>query len=303
MHILSSGTETALWFAPLFAFGISFFTSMGGVSGAFLLLPFQITFLGNAAPSASATNHLYNVIAIPLGVYRYCREGRVIWPLACIVVAGTLPGVFLGGMIRVTCLPDPRNIKLFAAAVLLCIALNMIRGLLRGNAIIDRAKSVSHRSAASPSVGRVEVVSLRLKQLILRFQGERFCVSTIAVFALGFLVGIAGGIYGIGGGSILAPCFVVLFGLPVYAIAGTALLSTFITSVAGVAVYQLMAPGHAHIAVAPDWILGGLFGLGGMAGIYLGARCQRYVPATAIRWMLTVILLIVAAKYIAAFFG
>ena len=302
MSILSSGAEAAFWVPPLFAFGISFFASMGGASGAFLLLPFQITFLGNAAPSASATNHLYNVIAIPLGVYRYCREGRVIRALACIVVAGALPGVFLGGMIRVTYLPDPGKIKLFAAAVLLFIAFNMIRGPLRRNTNAGRVKSVSHRSAGDPSVGRVEVVSLRFKELVLLFRGERFRVSPIAVFALGFLVGIAGGIYGIGGGSILAPCFVVLFGLPVHAIAGTALLCTFITSAAGVVVYQLMAPGHAHMAVAPDWILGGLFGLGGMAGIYFGARCQKHVPATAIRWMLTVILLIVATKYIAAFF-
>ncbi|MGB8719233.1 MAG: hypothetical protein WCD46_07970, partial [Desulfobacterales bacterium] len=42
---------------PFVAFGvacvISFFTSMGGVSGAFLLLPFQVSFLGYSAPSVS----------------------------------------------------------------------------------------------------------------------------------------------------------------------------------------------------------------------------------------------------------
>jgi uncharacterized membrane protein YfcA len=32
------------WIPPLVAFVISFFTSMGGVSGAFLLLPFQMSF-------------------------------------------------------------------------------------------------------------------------------------------------------------------------------------------------------------------------------------------------------------------
>jgi len=40
-----AGIEVAFWIPPLVAFIISFFTSMGGVSGAFLLLPFQISFL------------------------------------------------------------------------------------------------------------------------------------------------------------------------------------------------------------------------------------------------------------------
>ena len=33
----TSGVETAIWIPPAVAFAISFFTSMGGVSGAFLL--------------------------------------------------------------------------------------------------------------------------------------------------------------------------------------------------------------------------------------------------------------------------
>ena len=61
--------EVALWIPPLVAFVISFFTSMGGVSGAFLLLPFQMSFLGYTAPSVSATNQLFNIVAIPSGAH------------------------------------------------------------------------------------------------------------------------------------------------------------------------------------------------------------------------------------------
>ena len=39
---------------PVVAFVISFFTSMGGVSGAFLLLPFQVSVLGFNTPTVSA---------------------------------------------------------------------------------------------------------------------------------------------------------------------------------------------------------------------------------------------------------
>ena len=105
---------------------------MGGVSGAFLLLPFQVSFLGYVAPSVSATNQLFNIVAIPSGVWRYCREGRMVWPLTWIVIAGTLPGVFIGAAVRVTYLPDSGTFKLFAAGVLLYIGAKMGWDLSRG---------------------------------------------------------------------------------------------------------------------------------------------------------------------------
>lgn len=116
-------------------------------------------------------------------------------------------------------------------------------------------------------------------------------------------MGIVGGIYGIGGGSIIAPFFVTFFGLPVYTVAGAALMGTFVTSVAGVAFYQAIAPLYPNVSVAPDWLLGALFGVGGMAGMYLGARCQKFVPAKAIKWMLAGIIVFTALKYVAAFLG
>jgi uncharacterized membrane protein YfcA len=59
------------------------------------------------------------VAAIPGGVYRYAREGRMLWPLAVAIVLGTLPGVLLGTIIRIQYLPDPGRFKLFAGAPLM----------------------------------------------------------------------------------------------------------------------------------------------------------------------------------------
>jgi uncharacterized membrane protein YfcA len=56
-----SGVETYIFIPPLVALIVSFFTAMGGVSGAFLLLPFQMSFLGYVNPSVSATNQLFNI--------------------------------------------------------------------------------------------------------------------------------------------------------------------------------------------------------------------------------------------------
>jgi len=315
----TAGIEVSPWIPPLVAFGISFFTSMGGVSGAFLLLPFQMSFLGYTNPSVSATNQLFNIVAIPSGVYRYCKEGRMVWPLTWVVVAGTLPGVFIGAVVRVACLPDPRNFKLFAATVLLYIGLKLVLDLIQKNSgRADKTDSERrfqelvrrHRPDAGGALTSdntrlpaVEVTHFNFKHLGYTFYGESYDVSFWGIFGLSFVVGIVGGIYGIGGGSIIAPFFVTFFGLPVYTVAGAALMGTFVTSVAGVAFYQAVAPLYPNMSVAPDWLLGVLFGLGGMAGMYLGARCQKFVPAKAIKWMLAGIIITTAAKYAAAFFA
>lgn len=314
MQFPISGITVDPWIPPLVAFVISFFTSMGGISGAFLLLPFQMSFLGYTHPSVSSTNQLYNIVAIPSGVYRYCKEGRMVWPLTRIVVVGTLPGVLIGAFIRVTSLRDPRNFKLFAAAVILYIGGKMIKDLLKKKAGSPKTgeRPIAVANPASPvgplnatyanPAATVSDIHCSLGRLCYTFHGEAFNVSCVGIFFLCFIVGIVGGVYGIGGGAIIAPFLVTAFGLPVHTVAGAALMGTFVTSVAGVAFYTAIAPFYPQVSVAPDWLLGIFFGLGGMGGMYLGARCQKFVPAKVIKWMLVAIMFTTACRYIWEYF-
>jgi len=312
MYFPTAGIETNPLIPPLVALVVSFFTSMGGVSGAFLLLPFQMSFLGFTNPSVSSTNQLFNIVAIPSGVYRYIKEGRMVWPLTWIVVLGTLPGVLIGAVVRVNYLPDPRNFKLFVAVVLLYVGCRMVLDLLgkktggQNNSAAERkfreqVKNFRESGGQDAQARVVCVDSFTLRQISYRFYGECFTVNTLGIFALSFVVGIVGGTYGIGGGSIIAPFFVAIYRLPVYTVAGAALMGTFVTSVAGVVFYQAMAPFYPNMSVAPDYLLGVLFGLGGMYGMYLGAKCQKYVPAKVIKWMLAGLIVFLAGSYVLDF--
>ena len=79
-----AGIKTYLFIPPVVAFIISFFTSMAGISGAFLLLPFQISILGFTTTSVTSTNFLFNVTGTPGGVYRYiCDRIRTQFLLQC----------------------------------------------------------------------------------------------------------------------------------------------------------------------------------------------------------------------------
>lgn len=313
-----SGVKTYIFIPPLVALFVSFFTSMGGVSGAFLLLPFQVSVLHFTSPSVSATNFVYNIVAIPSGVYRFIKEGRMAWPLTNVVIIGTLPGVFIGYYLRVLYLPDPKAFKFFVGCVLMYIGIRLIYEIT-GKASVgkskmkaleekfkERTKRIKEQQqtrivSGLPPEAVVKTISMSLKKIEYEFWGERFSFSTIGMFILAFIVGVIGGTYGIGGGAIIAPFCVAVFHLPVYTVAGAALMGTFLTSIAGVFFYSVV-PSPSGLTTSPDWLLGFLFGVGGFIGIYLGARFQKYVPQKTIKLILGIIIISLALRYIIQFF-
>jgi uncharacterized membrane protein YfcA len=237
---------------------------MGGISGAFLLLQFQMSVLGFPRPSVASTNFLFNVTGTPGGVYRYARECRFVWPVAILIVAGIIPGVLIGYYLRITYLPDPKTFKFFVGCVLLLIAFKLLKETLNGKA------AVSQTQDNCSFTDRVEEASIEMKTTRFNFKGATYSFTTAKLLGLALAVGIIGGAYGIGGGSIIAPILITFFRLPVYAIAGAVLLGTFVSSLAGVTFYSLIPINEA--VAAPDWLLGILFGAGGLMGMYLGAR-------------------------------
>jgi hypothetical protein len=314
IHFGVSGVDAWIFTPPLVALAVSTLTSMGGISGAFLLLPFQVSILGFASPAVSATNFVYNIVAIPSGVYRYLREGRMAWPLTWIVIAGTLPGVLIGYYLRVLYFPDPRAFKLFVGCVLLFIGGRLLyemtarsqKGSQQMKALeakfdehVKKTKAARRErlSAGLPTEAVVRTISFSLRRVEYEFWGQRFSYSTSGMLALAFGVGIIGGTYGIGGGAIIAPFCVAVFRLPVYTVAGAALMGTFLTSIAGLAFYSLI-PAQSGLATRPDWLLGFLFGAGGFAGMYAGARLQKFVPQKPIKAVLGLLIVLLSGSYI-----
>lgn len=294
MYFPVANVEVSWWVPSVVAFFVSLFTSTAGVSGAFLLLPFQMSFLGYTTPSVSATNHIFNIVAIPSGVYRYIREKRMVWPLSFVVILGTLPGVILGALIRVVYLPDPQNFKIFAALILGYIGIRMLKDVLKNKKIQMKNKEKDKQNISAQAV---ETLEMSWRRISYRFSGQVYSSPTPIIFILCLVVGIIGGVYGIGGGAIVAPFFVSILGLPVYTVAGATLLGTLVTSVSGVFIFQILAFVYPNQSIGPDWALGFLFGLGGMLGMYCGARMQKHISARSIKIMLCIIVMGTSLKY------
>ncbi|MFI2782540.1 TSUP family transporter [Streptomyces sp. ALB3] len=240
---------------------ISVATAPVGVSGAVFLLPVQISVLGVPSPAVTPTNLLYNVVSCPGALLRYRSSGRLRGPLTRLLVAGAVPGVVTGAVIRVFAVPGPTVFRAFIAVLLFPLGAWLCARTLRP------ARRTADAAPPSPR----------------------------ATTALALAVGVAGGVYGIGGGSLLGPILVGR-GVPVAKVAPAALACTFVTSLAGAGAYALLSL-TATGDIAPDWALGLACGLGGLCGGYLGARLQPRLPETALRLLLGVLALGIGLLY------
>jgi hypothetical protein len=246
------------------AYVIAVLATPAGISGAVLLLPFQVSVLGTPSPAVTPTNLLYNVVATPGALYRYWRQGQTGGGLALVLIAGTLPGVIAGSVIRVELLPGPRVFSLVVAAVLLPLGLWL-------------ALTRPSRRESPPGT-------------------RQRLIPTPVLIILAAAVGCVGGIYGIGGGSILAPILIGTGRKPAD-VAPAALASTFATSVAGVITFLVLSA-HHHGSVAPDWPTGIALGIGGLAGAYTGARIQSRLPDLLIRRLVGILVVAIGARYL-----
>jgi len=305
----------------LTAFIIAFFASPSGVSGAFLLLPFLVSVLGITDPSANATNFLYNVIAIPSGVYRYWKEKRMLWILALIMIIGYLPGIYVGSLMRTSFLLDPKTFKLFIGIVLMFLGLNLAR-TIRARYVKEMDEKVKTFKGVK---GFVILKEVSLKRVSFNFWEKEYSFNPFGIFAISLAIGIVGGAYGVGGGALAAPLILSIFKLPslaigivggaygvgggalaaplilsifklpIYAIAGANLLGTFTSSVFGIISYS-------SLGYLPRLDIGLALGFGGLSGMYCGARIQKYLPEKLIRISLTILILLLSFRYITQFF-
>ncbi len=244
-----------------FAFGvvIATLTTPVGVSGAVFLLPVQLSVLNVPSPSVTPTNLLYNVVAVPGALLRYRRAGKLWTDLARRLLIGTIPGVIGGAIIRLYLLPGGVLFKVLVAVFLLPL----------GVWLIVRDQRPARR--ATPFSPRV-------------------------VTGLGFVAGLVGGIYGIGGGSLLAP-ILAASGYLLTEVAPAALLSTFVTSCVGAATYAVVAL-TGREGAGPHWLLGVACGVGGLVGGYLGASLQPRMPQRLLRVLLGALAMALAVAYL-----
>lgn len=115
--------------------------------------------------------------------------------------------------------------------------------------------------------------------------------SVIFYILLGIVAGVASGLLGLGGGFILVPAFIYLFGLSQHEAQGTT-LALMVPPVGLLAAWSYYKEGNANLAIATCVCIGFFFG--GLAG----AKIASAVPDEILRKMFGVALLIASLDMI-----
>ena len=241
--------------------------SLIGVGGGFFLVPFLMIFYGFSQDAATAAALGTIVLTALSASTANLRRRRIDLRTGALLAAGTVPTACLGRFLIDQL--SPRTFTILFAVILVAVAIYLVivrmregRGLVRG--------------------GPREIVDSE-------GQAHRYEVCSILSVLVGLGVGLIASLFGIGGGLILVPFMVIVFGMPTLLATATAQFAFIFTSAAGfgvsIALGQLNGEGLGMML---------LMGVGVIVGAQFGVAAAKQVRPLLVRWMIAVVLLTVA---------
>lgn len=182
----------------LLATGIvgGFLSGAFGVGGGIVMVPMLIWFLGLDQRRASATSLAAIVPTAIAGSITYAAHGEVDWIAAVLIAAGGIAGSFLG------------------THLLRRLSLGWLRWLFIALLLLIGVRMLLEFPSSSA-------------EIVLNPW------TAVGLVALGIFMGVASGLFGIGGGVLAVPIMITLFGSGELIAKGTSLLAMIPTSITG----------------------------------------------------------------------
>ncbi len=261
---------------------VGLLSGMFGVGGGFLTTPLLIFYgIPPTVAVASATTQITG--ASVSGAHAHWRRGGVDFKMGGVLIAGGAIGSLAGaGLFRL--LQSSGQIDL-VIGFLYVLLLGGIGGLMLKDSLVALGWIKLDEPTERPRHNRW-VASLPLRW---RFYASGLYLSPLAPLALGFIAGVMTVLLGVGGGFILVPAMIYLFGMAARVVVGTSLLMILVVS----AVTTMV---HATTTQAVDIVLAGLLLIGGVIGAQYGAALATRLKPDLLRLALAAIILMVALR-------
>jgi hypothetical protein len=261
---------------------VGLLSGMFGVGGGFLTTPLLIFYgIPPTVAVASATTQITG--ASVSGAHAHWRRGGVDFKMGAVLIAGGAVGSLAGaGLFRL--LQSSGQIDL-VIGFLYVLLLGGIGGLMLKDALVALGWLKLEEQTERPRHNRW-VASLPLRW---RFYASGLYLSPVAPLALGFVAGVMTVLLGVGGGFILVPAMIYLFGMAARVVVGTSLVMILAVS----AVTTMI---HATTTQAVDIVLAGLLLVGGVIGAQYGAALATRLKPDLLRLALAAIILMVALR-------
>ncbi len=280
----------------LFGLIMGILTGFFGVGGGFLVVPLLNIIFGIPYNLAVGSSLCQMVGTSLSGVWRHAQLKNVDMKLGAILLFGSFMGVEVGArllgalklcgtkFIRGQEIPA-MNIWMNSIYIILLVSIGTVM-------LIETIKTKRKKDSSSPSLSKV-LGSFCLPPLVSLKVSNISKMSLWLIVGTGFFVGVLSGLLGVGGGFIMAPALIYLFGLSTILAIGTSLFQIFFT--ASFATISHTLKGNVNFTLVLLILCGSLI------GAQIGALLTKKVEATSIRQYLAFVIYIAAAIIIYEF--
>lgn len=235
-----------------------------GTGGCSVMLPVIHFWMGYPAPMAVGTTLFAVIFTAISGAYGHLIRRNVDRRAFLWLGGGGVLGVLLGSWLFTLLSGQSKLLSLILGVIFLWPAIRMVY-----EGVVQRA--------------------------LPQGEGATISGSGWGMGIFGFIVGIATGIAGVGGGYALVPGLIYLFGAPVYITMGTSLATMIPLAVFGGGIK--LAQGFVDLPT------GLLLAAGTIAGAQVGAAVIKRVKPATLKFIFGIYFLYVAIKFIAGYFG
>jgi uncharacterized membrane protein YfcA len=264
--------------------GVGILSGMFGVGGGFLTTPLLIFY--GIPPTVAAASAASQVTGASVsGVLAHWQRGGVDPQMGMVLVAGGALGSVAGASLLAFLQTIGQSDTVIA--VLYVVLLGSIGSMMAR----DSWRAIAAQRSGNPMPARKRRHHPLIANLPLRwrFYRSNLYISPLAPLGLGFIAGILTVLLGVGGGFIVVPALIYLFGMAARVVVGTSLFQIlFVTALSTLT--------HAMTTQAVDIVLAALLLLGSVVGAQVGARLATRIPPDWLRLMLAVIVLLVALR-------
>ena len=263
---------------------VGLLSGMFGVGGGFLTTPLLIFY--GIPPTVAAASAASQVTGASVsGVVTHMARGTVDFRMGGVLIGGGIIGAGIGVIL----------FRLLQSIGQIDTAIGILYVLMLGGIGILMAKESIHALALLKIGKRMPARKRRHHPLVAalpmrwRFYRSGLYISPLAPLLLGIATGILTTLLGVGGGFILVPAMLYLLGMTTQSVVGTSLFQILFVTMATTMM-------HAMTTKAVDLVLAMLLLIGSVTGAQIGTRISMAVRPEYLRILLSVIVLLVAAR-------
>jgi hypothetical protein len=261
VSIMTTGKGTALAIIGFFA---GLLGGLIGTGGCSVMLPIIHFWMGYPSPIAVGTTLFAVIFTAISGGYGHLIQRNVDKRTFLWLGGGGILGVLLGSWLFTLLSGQAKLLGLILGLIFLWPAIRMV----------------------------YEGVAQRITP---KREGTEITGSGWGMGIFGFVVGVATGVAGVGGGYALVPGLIYLFGAPVYITMGTSLATMIPLAVVGGGIK--LAQGFVDLPT------GLLLALGTIVGAQVGAAVIKRIKPATLKLIFGLYFLYVAIKFVTSYFG